>query len=206
MNAHPKRRPAAQSASADDPARKAGRGERARLPLTISRPELLVNGSDRDFRHLVHAFFGFLARHEKIRDGHATVIGLAGIEYTVLISIAHLAADGDVNIKTVADHLHVSGAFITSIARRLLQHGLIHKRVDPADRRKVTLTLSAKGRGLIEKLAPVQRRVNDVEFGGLSKDEFRFLLDIIDRLIESGDRAVALQTYILSGLTAGDER
>lgn len=49
-------------------------------------------------------------------------------------------------------------------------------------------------------------RILDVEFRGLSKDEFRFLIDAIDRLIECGDRAVALQTYILSGLTAGDER
>jgi len=194
-----------RAAAPVEDARKPGRGERARLPLTVSRPELLGNGGDRDFRHLVHAFFGFLARHEKIRDGHATVIGLAGIEYTVLISIAHLAADGDVNIKTVADHLHVSGAFITSIARRLLQPGLIHKRTDPTDRRKVTLTVSAKGHALIENLAPVQRRVNDVEFGCLSRDEFRSLIGIIDRLIECGDRAVALQTYLLSDRTAGAE-
>ena len=193
-----------RASSAEEP-RKPARGERARLPLTVSRPELLVNGSDRDFRHLVHAFFGFLARHEKIRDGHAHVIGLAGTEYTVLISIAHLAADGDVNIKTVADHLHVSGAFITSIARRLLQGGLIHKRTDPSDRRKVALTVSAKGHALIERLAPVQRRVNDVEFGCLSREDFRALIDTIDRLIASGDRAVALQTYLHSDRREGDE-
>ena len=50
------------------------------LPLTISRPELLINGRDREFRHLVHALFGFAAHHERIRSGHARVIGLAGIE------------------------------------------------------------------------------------------------------------------------------
>ena len=61
---------------------------------------------------------------ERIRAGHAAVIGLAGIEYTVLISIAHLSLDGDVNIKTVADHLHLSGAFITSVAQRLLGRSL----------------------------------------------------------------------------------
>lgn len=168
-------------------------------PLTVSRPELLVNGGDKEFRELVHSLFSFLALHERIRSGHAKVIGLAGIEYTVLISIAHLSTEGDVNIKTVADHLHLSGAFITSTSRRLLQIGLINKRTDPTDRRRVTLTISAKGRQALELLAPVQRRINDTEFACLSSDEFRFLHDLLERLIECGDRAVALQTYLMSG-------
>lgn len=171
----------------------------AATPRTVSRPDLLVNGGDKEFRELVHNLFGFLTLHERIRTGHAKVIGLAGIEYTVLISIAHLCAEGDVNIKTVADHLHLSGAFITSTTRRLLQLGLIGKTTDPRDRRRVTLTVTAEGRAALERLAPVQRRVNDAEFACLSAEEFRLLHDLMKRLIESGDRAVALQTYLLSG-------
>ena len=72
------------------PSRPAGRREKT-PPLTISRPELLIDGNDREFRHLVHALFGFFACHESIRGGHAATIGLAGVEYTVLISVAHLA-------------------------------------------------------------------------------------------------------------------
>ena len=168
------------------------------LPLTTSRPELLVGGRDRQFRHLIHALFGFAAHHERIRSGHARVIGLAGIEYTVLISIAHLSQDGDVNVKTVADHLYLSGAFITAVAGRLLRLGLIDKRTDAGDRRRVTLTVSAQGRAALERLAPTQRKVNDVEFGALSREEFELLTGIVDRLIESGARAVALQNYLLA--------
>lgn len=180
---------------AEEP-RRTGKVETWRFPLTISRPELLTGGSDREFRELVHGLFGFLARHEQIRAGHARTIGLAGIEYTVLISIAHLSTEGDVSVKRVADHLHLSGAFITSTVRRLVQLGLIHKRTDARDRRRVTLTVSAKGTALLERLAPRQRRVNDVEFGCLTREEFRFLHEIVDRLIECGDRAVALQAYL----------
>jgi DNA-binding MarR family transcriptional regulator len=184
---------------ADEPPRNQGKDDKSRFPLTVSRPELIVGGSDREFRHLVHGLFGFLARHEKIRAGHAKVIGLAGIEYTVLISIAHLSTEGDVSVKRVADHLHLSGAFITSTVRRLVSLGLVHKKMDQGDRRRVTLTLSAKGNALLMRLAPSQRQVNDVEFGDLTRDEFRFLIVIVDRLIESGERAVALQTYLQAG-------
>jgi DNA-binding MarR family transcriptional regulator len=193
-----KKRSTAAAAATPEPARKLAKPEKSRFPLTISRLELLLGGSDREFRYLVHGLFGFLARHERIRAGHAKVIGLAGIEYTTLISVAHLSTEGDVSVKRVADHLHLSGAFITSTVRRLVQLGLVHKKTDQRDRRRVTLTVSAKGHTLLERLAPMQRRINDVEFGCLSREQFRFLVDIVERLIESGDKAVALQTYLSS--------
>ncbi len=170
------------------------------LPLTPSRPELLPVGRDRQFRHLIHALFGFAAHHERIRSGHAKVIGLAGIEYTVLISIAHLSQDGAVNVKAVADHLYLSGAFITAVAGKLMKLGLIHKKADTGDRRRVTLTVSAQGRAALERLAPIQRQVNDMEFGTLTRHEFELLTGVVERLIESGARAVALQNYLLADL------
>ena len=180
------------------PARKSGSRYRS-APLTVSRPELIVNGSDAEFRELVHNLFGFFALHERIRRGHGQVIGLAGIEYTVLIAIAHLASARGVNVKAVADHLHLSGAFITSTTKRLLALGLIHKTMDMTDRRRVTLTVSGKGRAALEKLAPRQRRVNDVEFGCLSREEFKALNKLMARMIKCSSRAVALQNYLSSG-------
>jgi DNA-binding MarR family transcriptional regulator len=191
------KRKASAASQAEEPSLKK-KNQRTKFPLTISRPELLVNGSDREFRHLVHSLLGFLARHEQLRQGHGKVIGLAGIEYTTLISIAHLSVDGDVNVKTVADHLHLSGAFVTSLAQRLLKLGLIHKRTDPADRRRVTLTVSAKGHALLEKLAPMQRKVNNIEFGCLNRHDLKYLIEKVDQLIECSDRALALQAYLLA--------
>src|SRR5271154_1860435 len=115
-------------------------------PLTVSRPELLAGGSDRDFRRLVHGLFGFLALHETVRAGHAARIELAGIEYTVLISIGHLTAEeGDVSVNRVAADLHLSGAFVTTVTNKLLKRGLIHKRPHPHDRRRVRLEVSEAG-------------------------------------------------------------
>ena len=164
------RQPAAAQAGA-----RRSRAAASKLPArTVSRPELLVDGSDRDFRRLVHGLFGFLASHEEIRAGHARYIGLAGIEYTVLISIAHLAQAEDVSVSRIAAHLHLTGAFITTVVQRLQSHGLVVKRPHAKDRRRVVLTVTPKGRRLLERLAPVQRQVNDVEFGCLSAAEFRY--------------------------------
>jgi MarR family transcriptional regulator, organic hydroperoxide resistance regulator len=199
---HTKRRPMTGSArkrNSSSPGtlpRKNGRRHPS-PPLTVSRPELLVHGSDRHFRRLVHSFFGFLSRHEAIRRGHAARIGLLGVEYSTLISIRHLdAEEGDVNVNRVAEHLHLSGAFVTNITNKLLKRGLIHKSIDPADRRRVKLQVSEKGDALLAELAPVQRQVNDAEFGCLSQAEFLQLLGLVERLIVSSEDAVRLQAYL----------
>jgi DNA-binding MarR family transcriptional regulator len=164
--------------------------------LTVSRNELLVDGSDRTFRQLVHSLLAFLARHENVREGHAAAIGLAGIEYTVLISVKHLSAEGNVSVRELADHLYLSGAFVTTVSNKLQKIGLIDKLVDPVDRRRVRLTVTAAGEGLLAKLNPIQRRVNDVQFDCLTAAEFRQLLGSVERLVESSDRAIALQRYL----------
>jgi len=200
----------ARSASASKPggkgkaaARKSGapiKASRASAPLTVSRPELLVQGSDRAFRSLVHGLFGFFARHEAIRSGHGARIGLVGIEYTVLISIGHLTVhEGDVSVNRIAEHLYLSGAFVTTVTNKLLQRGLIHKTPDPNDRRRVRLEISEKGWARLAELAPVQRQVNDIQFDCLSAGEFKQLSDMMERLIDSSNRALRLQAYFADG-------
>jgi MarR family transcriptional regulator, organic hydroperoxide resistance regulator len=169
--------------------------EEGSFPLTVSRPELLNDGTDRDFRRMVHNIFAFMARHEAVRDGHARYIGLAGVEYTILISIGHLGVDGDVNVKTVADHLHMSGAFVTTVTSKLQSLGLVEKTQDSTDRRRISLAVTDKAKELLRRLAPYQREINDVEFSSLTKEKFQILSEILEDLIAGGDRAVALQRY-----------
>ncbi len=174
-----------------------------RATLTTSRPELLVDGSDAQFRRLVHSLFGFLVRHQTLREGHAAVIGLAGIEYTTLISIRHLSAQGDVHVRAVADHLHLSGAFVTTVTNKLETKGLITKTSHPEDRRRISLMVTSHGAELLERLAPTQQRINDEQFGVLGAKEFQQLLDMVQRLVESSDRAIALQRYLAEAKVKG---
>jgi hypothetical protein len=64
------------------------------------------------------------------------------------------------------------------------------------------LTVSEKGDALLAELAPVQRQVNDVEFGCLSQAEFLQLLDLVERLIASSENAVRLQAYLTNSPAA----
>jgi len=173
--------------------------EAAAMPLTVSRPELLCDGSDADFRALVHDLLAFSARLQAIRASFGALTGLSGVQYTILISIAHLARDRGVGVKAVAEHLSLSGAFVTIETGKLTERGLVCKRPDPEDGRRVRLSVTDKGRRLLADLAPVQQEVNDLLFESLGREDFRRLRRLARGLLEGSARAVALAGYLTGG-------
>ena len=176
--------------------RAASRRAVGRAPLTVSRPELLVDGSDAQFRSLVHGLFAFLALHTSIRDSYAAWLGLPGPQYTILLCIRHLAALGPVNVRTGADHLRLSGSFVTVETNKLEEAGLVLKIRQKADRRMVSLTLTPRGNTLLDSIAAARQQVNDVQFRCLTREEFRHLVPLLDRLITSSERALALLNFL----------
>ena len=164
-------------------------------PLTVSRPELLSAGSDADFRRLVHGLLAFASRLESIRAGFARIIGLSPIQYTILISIAHLESDYDVSVNMLAEHLQLSGAFITIETTKLVKLNLLTKQPDPQDRRRVSLKTTSKARNLVRSLAPVQTPVNDQLFEFLDRSTFREILEMLDPMVACADRALNLLEY-----------
>ena len=163
-------------------------------PLTVSRPPLLTRGSDAQFRQLIHDLIAYGHRLDACRDAFAEIIGVSGAQYEILMLVSR--ADG-LSVGEVAARLHRSGAFITIEANRLAQRGLLDKASDPADGRRVLLRSNAKSHELLERLAPFQRRVNDVLFERLDARRFRQLRLLARDLVASGDRAVAMLQFML---------
>src|SRR5262245_13272374 len=95
------------------------------VPLTVSRPALMPDGTDREFRRFVHRLLAFSGRLERVRAQFGAIIGLSGIQYTALISIAHLSRDAGVGVKEVAEHLGLSGSFATLVIGQLATLGLV---------------------------------------------------------------------------------
>lgn len=181
----------------DEPSRHAG--DRNAALLTASRPELLNNGTDVQFRALVHNLLAFSTRLETVRQSFGAIIGLSGIQYTILISVSHLQGTRGVGVKALAAHLALSGAFVTIEVGKLVKLDLIDKRTNPEDRRRVLLAVTEKGLDLLSGLAPVQREVNDVLFEFLTSEDFEKLSDLAGGLVKSSDRAALLSEY-LSGV------
>ena len=165
-------------------------------PLTVSRAELLLEGTDLAFRQLVHDIMAFAARMQENRSRLAAYVGLTGQQYTILITIAHHQEQNGFGIIQVAEHLRLSGAFVTIEVNKLVEAGLVRKKPNPDDRRRVLLTVMPKARELIDRLSRIQRPSNDTIFASLSTTDFQTLRRIIPQLAEATDQSLKLIDFL----------
>jgi MarR family transcriptional regulator, organic hydroperoxide resistance regulator len=174
--------------------RSMARVRRRTPPPTVSRPALLVGGSDAEFRGLIHDLIAYGHRLDACRDAFAAIAGISGVQYEILMLLSRSAG---LAVGEVAARLHRSGAFITIEANKLVARGILEKASDPADGRRVLLRCTARGHALLARMAPYQRRINDVLFERLDARRFRQLRLLALDLVASGDRAVAMLDFML---------
>lgn len=172
------------------------------MATTVTRSELLRDGTDADFRQIVNSLLAFSTRLEAVRQQFGAHIGLTGVQYTILISIAHMQDKDGIGVNAIARHLSLSGAFVTSEVGKLIKLGLVTKRPNPQDRRRVLLTVTSQANALLASLIPVQQEVNDVLFGPLTAQDFDRMRSLSLELAESTGKALALAQY-LTGNTEG---
>jgi MarR family transcriptional regulator, organic hydroperoxide resistance regulator len=158
----------------------------------------MPDGSDHQFRAFIHDFLAFSAQVTQIRNGFGEFLGLSGVAYTTLRSVAFLQDKRGIGVNELAEHLHLSSAFVTIEVAKLVKAGLIEKRMNKADRRRVLLTVSAKGRAKLDELVTLQAPVNDALFESLTESEFLDLAKMIRRLVVCGDHARSLLELLKS--------
>lgn len=165
----------------------------SRPPVTTARPELTADGTGERFRQLVSDLLTIAVRMDAVRARFAGLMGVTPPQYTILVTVAQMeGALGGATVRTVADHMHVSGAFVTAETGKLATRGLIAKRPNPSDGRSVLITLTPKGRKALDAALPHIRAVNDVFFGKLGTDEFERLAAAAARIVEASPAAVLL--------------
>src|SRR5690606_27848053 len=158
-------------------------------------PSLPVKGEQQRLR-LVNALLPFLAVHTSIRDGYAAMVGISGPQYSILLYIKHFSDEGAPRVKDVAEHLHLSGSYITAEVGVLEGKGLLVKTKDEKDQRVVRLALTDRSKKMLDDIQGVRSQVNNVQFGVLSPEELETLAPIIERLIVSSREALTLQRYL----------
>lgn len=165
--------------------------------LTVSREDLLQDGSDAAFRTMLHNLLAFSARLQQIRGQFAAFIGLSGPQYTILITVRQLQGDAGVGANAVAAHLSHSPAFVTAETNKLAKLGVLNKWPNPEDGRRVILSVTDRGEELLKTLAPQQQEINDQLFEPVTAENFRMLETLARELNESAEKALLLSDYLL---------
>src|SRR3954467_11777731 len=118
-------------------------------PATVSRPALLVEGSDAEFRGLIHDLIAYGHRLDACRDAFAAIVGVSGAQYEILMLVSR--SEG-LSVGEVATRLHRSGAFITIEANKLVARGIVEQASDPREGARVLLASTVKSHELLKRL------------------------------------------------------
>ena len=102
---------------------------------TVSLAPLLDGESDAGFRELIALLYATSGRLQAMRRDLAKALGVSVAEFSVLTGLMYLERQQDrIRIRTVADHLRVSGAQVTAIVGKLQS---VAGSTNPATRRTV---------------------------------------------------------------------
>jgi DNA-binding MarR family transcriptional regulator len=154
---------------------------------------LLDQGSDYRFRQLVQDTLAVSALVQAIREEFGRTAGLTGPQYSLIVAISHLSeSEGGTTVSQLANHLHVSGTYVTAEANKLESAGLLLRAPNPTDRRSVLLQLTKSGLELLEHMIPVISRINDEIFRDLTRADFELLVRLMAGLADSAADALAL--------------
>ena len=119
---------------------------------------------DAEFRDFIADLFAMSAGMQSLRRSIARRIGLGGTELGILLSVGRLAAQGAVNVRQVADHLHVAASHITTEVNTLVAKGLLEKQASAQDSRAVELSVTSAGSDLLASISPNLQMINEALF------------------------------------------
>ena len=105
-----------------------------------------------------------------------SALEITGIQYTVLTVIGR--ADG-ISSADLSRRFYVTPQAMNELTGLLLARELIARKVSSANRRILSMTLTAKGRALVQKCNTVADRVEREVFAALSADEYGALRRLV---------------------------
>jgi len=157
--------------------------------ITVSRPELLVDNSDGQYRQVIHVLMAISNNIEVMRLGFGSVIGITGPQHEILMLIARVNKGEGISVGEVAKLIRRSSAFVATETGRLDRLGLVQKKASDPDKRRSVLQLTDHGWELLERLAPYQRQVNNLLFGDFEKKDFEEFVRLLRKLLPASERA-----------------
>jgi DNA-binding MarR family transcriptional regulator len=96
-----------------------------------------------------------------------------------------------VSIRALADHTQLAATHVTTEVGRLIAKGLLTKQPSTRDRRSVLVRLSPKGEDAIRAVNPFLRRVNNLLFTDVSREDFAIVSGFLEKFALNSEYALA---------------
>lgn len=99
------------------------------------------------------------------------VLASQDLSWSAFTTLFVLRVWGDTDARTLAAEAGVSAATLTGVMKTLESRGLLRRRTDRSDGRRVLVTLTAKGRTAVDRVMPAFNRHERLVTQALTDDE-----------------------------------
>jgi DNA-binding MarR family transcriptional regulator len=145
-----------------------------------------VRPTESAFRELIRTL-GLL---ERVQQSYFARFGLSGSQWGVLRNLHRADEDGlaGLRLTDLSERLLVRPPSVTGVVDRLERAGLVERSGSPTDLRAKQVSLTARGRQLVERVLRVHAAQMDAVLGGLNlpeQTELHRLLKVLGQHLES---------------------
>ena len=128
-------------------------------------------------------------------------VGLTGPQLVILHEINLL---GEVTVGKIAQAVSLSQATVTGILDRMENHELLARRRGRHDKRRVMVSITRKGKKVLEKAPPLMQETFAARFYSLPEWERNMILVSLQRLVSIMDaQAIRAGPFLASGALDG---
>lgn len=160
-------------------------------PQTVTRPELIVDGSDRTYRRLIYDLFALAKLIEDGRSRLARAAGLKSPQWSILMAIAEAHDFEGTTVRDIAEQLGLHSSFTVLHVGLLIKQGLVRQLESRSDGRSKILRLTKRGEALIRRMGPALQVANDTLFRSASAKDFVELSRSCRSIVAGGSMVLA---------------
>jgi len=153
-------------------------------PSEKALPETSGAAHDADYQfseQVGHLLRRAYQRHMAIFQQTIPDSQLTAAQFVVLCAVRD---QGACSLVEVVKATAIDQATVRGVIERLKSRGLLAVSHDPADRRKVLVTLTDAGRGLVAEMVPFAQRITEATYGDLNPAERMAIIYLLRRMSE----------------------
>ena len=140
------------------------------------------------YKEAISTILRVMRLHRSVVEKRVGELGIHRTQYMLLNYLSN--SEGAPSQKQIAQSFDVTPAAIATSLKKMEKNGLIERKSDEADNRVKVITVSEKGRELLEKTRMLFNQINDAMFDGVTEAEYaemkRVFMLMTDNLLNIG--------------------
>jgi len=128
---------------------------------------------------IIHQLISFAMKHRKIMQSYLDETGVYHSQHRLLIKIAHTS---NASQKDIAESMDVSAATIAVSLKKLEKGGYIKKEIAEGDNRLNQITITEKGKKVVEQSKQIFGLTDQKVFEGFTEEEKLTLFVLLKKL------------------------